>query len=169
MIKSRSILTYALIFLVFSILLKITGIINIVYAELAAYILIFCGIGTVYVSMDRNKRNLLFVGAVSFLIGIELFITNNYDFVKLSNIILPSIFFILGASFLMLFINDLKNRLLLTISVIFLISGIFFFTKLGTFNFSDFFKSAWNITIKYWPMIIIGTAIILLIRKTKRN
>ena len=94
MFKNHSIITYLLIFLVLSILLKIVGIIDVNYTELAGYALIFYGIVTVYVSMGKNKRNLLFIGAVSFLVGVELIITNNYDFLKLSNVVLPSIFFI---------------------------------------------------------------------------
>jgi hypothetical protein len=46
-----------------------------------------------------------------------------------------------------------------------LISGIFFFTKLGTFNFPDFLKSTLSITVKYWPVIIIVTALIFIIKK----
>jgi len=119
--------------------------------------------------MGKNRKKLLFIGAVLFLVGVELFITSNYDFLKLSNIVLPSIFFILGTAFLILFIDDLPNKLLLAISVIFLISGIFFFTKLGTFNLTDFLKSTLSISMKYWPVIIIVTALILLLKKNNKN
>jgi hypothetical protein len=169
MFKNHLIITYLLIFLVLSILLKIGGIIDVSFSELAGYGFIFYGIGTVYISMGRNKKKLLFIGAVSFLVGVVLFITSNYDFLKLSNIVLPSIFFILGTGFLVLFIDDLSNKLLLAISVIFLISGIFFFTKLGTFNLSDFLKSTLSISMKYWPVIIIVTALILLLKKNSKN
>lgn len=169
MFKNHSIITYLLIFLVLSVLLKIVEIINISYTELAGYALIFYGIGTVYISMGKKKRNLLFIGAVLFLIGVELIIVNNYDFLSLSNVVLPSIFFILGTAFMVLFIDDLSNRLLLVISIIFLISGILFFTKLGTFNFPDFLKSTLSITVKYWPVIIIVTALILLLKKDNKE
>jgi hypothetical protein len=162
-------MSYLLIFIVLSILLKIIGLIELSYTELAAYALIFFGIGTVYLSMGKNKRNLLFAGAVAFLIGVELVITCNYDFLKLANIVLPSIFFILGTAFLILFIDDFSNRLLLIVSVIFLISGAFFFTKLGTLNFSNFLKSTVSITVKYWPVIIIVTALILLLKKDNKE
>lgn len=169
MFKNYSIITYLLIFLALSTLLKIAGIINITYTELTGYALIFYGIGTVYVSMGKNKKNILFIGAVLFLVGVLLFITSSYDFIKVSNIVLPSIFFILGTAFLILFIDDLSNNLLLVISIIFLISGIFFFTKLGNFNLTDFLKSTLSISIKYWPVIIIVTALILLLKKDNKS
>ena len=124
MFKNQSIIVYLLVFTALSVLLKIVGLINSSFIELASYALIFYGVGTVYVSMGKNKKNLLFIGAASFLVGIELFIISNYDILKLSHIVLPSIFFILGTAFLVLFIDDLSNNLLLAISVIFLIALI---------------------------------------------
>ena len=165
MIKIQSIIVTALVILMLSILLKIIGIINITFTEIMGYALIFYGIADVYSSMGKNKKTLLFIGAVAFLVGVELLITSNYDFFKLSNIVLPSIFFILGTAFLVLFIDDLKNRLLLAISIIFLISGVYFFGRLGIFNSADFFRSLFSISRKYWPIIVIVTAIILLIKK----
>jgi hypothetical protein len=169
MFKIRSIIPYLAIFLVLAVLLKVLGIIGTGYTELAAYVLIFFGIGTVYSAMGRNAKILLFVGVAAFLIGIELFITTKYEIVKLSNVVLPSIFFILGTAFLVLFIDDLANKLMLTISVIFLIAGIYFFNRLGNLNLPDILKSILSITIKYWPVIIIITAIILLIRKENKG
>ena len=169
MFKNHSIIAYLLVFIVLSVLLKVAGIIDSSFMELTSYALIFYGVGTVYVAMGKNKKRLLFIGAASFLVGIEFFIISNYDILKLSHIVLPSIFFILGTAFLVLFIDDLPNKLLLAISIIFLISGVFFFTKLGVFNPHDFLKSAIFISLKYWPLIIIIAALILLLRKNNRS
>ncbi len=169
MIKSKSIIVSALVILMLSILLKIIGIINITFTEIMGYALIFYGIADVYLSMGKNKKRLLFIGAVAFLVGVELLITSNYDIFKLSNIVLPSIFFILGTAFLVLFIDDLTNRLLLAISLIFLISGVYFFARLGVFNAADFFKSVFSISIKYWPIVLIVTALILLLKKQEKD
>lgn len=169
MLRNSSILTYILIFAALTVILKLVGLINISFTELAGYLLIFYGIGTVYTSMGRNKKKLLFLGVVSFFVGLVLFVMNNYDITKFSNIILPSIFFILGAGFLVLFIDEYGNKLLAAISIIFFVSGLFFFSKLGTFSVSDFAKSVLSITIKYWPVVVILTAIILLFNKKQRS
>jgi hypothetical protein len=136
---------------------------------MTGYALVFYGMGTVYVSMGKSKRSMLFIGSVAFLAGVLLFITSNYDFVKLTNIVLPSIFFILGTAFLILFIDDSTNKLLLIISAIFFVAGIFFFTKLADFNIGDFLKSALSITLRYWIIVVIVTAIILLLKKNSRG
>jgi len=167
--KNHSIIAYLFVFIALSVLLKMAGLINSSFTELASYALIFYGVGTVYVSMGKNKKNMLFLGAASFLAGIELFIIANYDILKLSHIVLPSVFFILGTAFLVLFIDDFSNKFLLAISIIFLISGVFFFTKLGVFNPHDFLKSTIFICLKYWPLLIIIAALILLLRKNNKS
>jgi hypothetical protein len=167
--KNLSIITYIAVFLVLAVLLKLVGLINSSFTELGSYALIFYGVSTVYISMGKNKRNLLFVGTAAFLIGVELFITSNYDFLRVSHLVLPSIFFVLGAAFLILFFDDFTNKLLLIVSLIFLISAAYFFSRLGTFNFSDFIKSSLNISLKYWPVFIIIAALILLLNKEKNK
>lgn len=169
MLKNQSILIYAVILAIILLLLKLIGMLNASYPEIAGYSLIFFGLGTVAMLLGKSEKISLFIGAVSFLIGIELIVTSNYDFLNMSHIVLPSIFFILGTAFLILFIEDISNRLMLTIAVIFLISGIFFFAKLGTFNLKDFLKSALGITVKYWPIIIFTVAIILFLRKNNKG
>lgn len=169
MFKSNSVIAYLIIFLALTLLLKFLGIINITYYELAGYVLIFYGVGIVYTSMGLNKKISLFLGVILFFTGLLIFVINNYDITKFSNIVLPSIFFILGAGFLVLFIDDYDNKLLAVISVIFFISGIFFFLKLGTFSFSDFIKSILSIITKYWPLVLIITAIIVLLNKKQRS
>jgi hypothetical protein len=167
--RKYSILTYLPVFIILLIIVKLIGVIDFSYLEISGYALVFYGMGTVYVSMGNNKRSMLFIGSVAFLVGVILFITSNYDFVKLTNIVLPSIFFILGTAFLILFIDDGVNKLFLIISAIFFVSAIFFFTKLANFNVGDFIKSALSITVRYWIIVVILTAIILLLKKNSRG
>lgn len=169
MLKKNFILTYLLLFSALLFIAKLIGLFSFSYVEIVGYVLMFYGIATVYVSMGKSKRTMLFIGSVAFLMGVILFTTSNYDFIKLPNIVLPSIFFILATAFLVLFIDETANKLLLIISVIFFVTGIFFFTKLADFNVGDFLKSALRITISYWPIVVIVTAIILLLKKNSRG
>lgn len=169
MFRKDSVITYLLVFILLLIIVKLVGIFNLSYLEMTGYALVFYGMGTVYVSMGKSKRSMLFIGSVAFLAGVLLLITSNYDFVKLTNIVLPSIFFILGTAFLILFIDDYSNKLLLIISAIFFISGIYLFGKLGTFHLSSFLSSVLNIFFKYWLIVVIITTIVLLIEKNKKT
>ncbi|NWF89698.1 MAG: hypothetical protein HXY50_09595 [Ignavibacteriaceae bacterium] len=169
MFSNRSLILFVSLLFLIAAFLKIVGIIRTDYIEIASFVLIVLGIGVVYSSMGKGGKKLLVGGVIAFLVGIELFITHNYEFSKLSNIVLPSIFFILGTAFLVLFIDDLSNKLLLIISLIFLSAGLYFFNKLGSLNISAFLNSVLSITINYWPVLIIFTVILMLLNKKNKG
>jgi len=163
------VLFYLLIFLGLSLLLKFFGIIEFSIPEIFSYALIFYGISLVYLSFGRNKKAALFVGTVIFLCGLVFFLINNFDFTEPEKLIIPSFMFISGAGFLMLFIDDIYNILLLVISVVFILLGVFSAFILGTVEASSYFISLWYIIQKYWPVAIILAAIIWFLRKEEKN
>ena len=148
-------------------MLRIFGIINTSSGEILSYVLAAYGIVTVYLSMGKNKRLNLFLGTVIFLSGIILFVTNNFDFYKLSGILLPSVFLIIGVGFLMLFIDDPAEKTILTLTVIFIAFGLILTIILGTFSVHSFFNAIRYIAQKYWILAVILIMIILLMKKEK--
>lgn len=75
--------------------------------------LIIFGIPTVYFSLSDGKRSLLFTGAVIFFTGIVLWITAKYDVINTFGFIFTSILFITGGSFILLFIENTKQKIFL--------------------------------------------------------
>ncbi len=148
-------------------MLRIFGIINTSSGEILSYVLAVYGIVTVYISMGKNKRLNLFLGTVIFLSGIILFVTNNFDFYRISGILLPSVFLITGAGFLMLFIDNPSEKTVLTLAVIFIVFGMILTVILGTFSIHSFFNAILYIAQKYWILAIILIMIILLIKREK--
>ncbi len=148
-------------------MLRIFGIINTSSGEILSYVLAVYGIVTVYISMGKNKRLNLFLGTVIFLSGIILFVTNNFDFYKISGILLPSVFLIIGVGFLMLFIDNPAEKTILTLAVIFIVFGLILTIILGTPSAHSFFNAILYIAQKYWILAIILIMIILLIKREK--
>lgn len=148
-------------------MLRIFGIINTSSGEILSYVLAVYGIVTVYISMGKNKRLNLFLGTVIFLSGIILFVTNNFDFYRISGILLPSVFLIIGAGFLMLFIDNPSEKTVLTLAVIFIVFGMILTVILGTFSIHSFFNAILYIAQKYWILAVILIMIILLIKREK--
>ena len=167
MSKNHHLVTYLLIFLAAAMMLRIFGIINTSSGEILSYVLAVYGIVTVYISMGKNKRLNLFLGTVIFLSGIILFVTNNFDFYRISGILLPSVFLIIGAGFLMLFIDNPSEKTVLTLAVIFIVFGMILTVILGTFSIHSFFNAILYIAQKYWILAVILIMIILLIKREK--
>ena len=168
--NNQPILIYLLIFLALSIILKLFGIIDVENTELIGYAMIFYGINLVYLSFGGKQQGLLFTGTVFFLVGLLLFLINNFEFINNKEIIFPSILLILGTGFLMLFLDNTSKKNFLLVSLTFILSALIVTTLLGSITATLFVDSVVKITVKY--LLIALVAIVLLIvlhRERKRS
>jgi hypothetical protein len=165
--QSQSILTYLLIFLILSILLKIWGIINFDSTEIWGYGLIFYGISLVYISFGNGQRGRLFIGSIIFLTGLFLFIISKFDFFRVSELIVPALLLIFSISFFMLFLDNLSDKTILIISILFFTAGTIYTLFKGEINLPSFIGAVKEIALNYWQVILITIGIILIIRRGK--
>ena len=168
--NNQPILLYLLIFLALATALKLMGVIDIQSTELIGYAMIFYGINLVYTSFGKKERGILFAGTSLFLIGLLIFLTNHFEFLNEREIIFPSILFIAGISFLMLFFDDTSKKNFFIISATLIFTAIAVTAILGNITLPLFFNSVVNITVKYWPVAVITIGIILILhRENKKN
>jgi hypothetical protein len=163
----QSILIYLLTFLALSILLKFWGVIDFDNREIFGYGLIFYGISLVYISFGNNQRGRLFIGSIIFLSGLFLYIISKFEFFKESTLLIPAILLIFSISFLMLFFDNLHDKTVFLVSVLFFISGTIVTIYNGEISFPAFLNAIWHITLNYWPVILIAIGIILIIHREK--
>ncbi len=167
--NNQPILIYLLTFLALSIILKLFGIINIESTELIGYALIFYGISLVYNSFGQNRVGILFTGATLFLVGLLLFLLSNFNFNDKKDIIFPSVLFILGINFLMLFFDDPAKKNFLAISATLILSGIITTSFLGTITFQSFLLTIADIAFKYWPVLLVAVLLLVILQRDNRK
>ncbi len=163
--KSQPILTYSLSFILLALIFKFLGLINLANEEILSYTFIFYGISSVYISFGKNNKLRLFVGTTVFLVGIIFFIFNYFEIFYSTKIIFPSALLILGISSLMLYIDNIKDKVVLYISLILILAGIVFTASAGTMHLGSFLSSVINILFKYWIVILIAAIIFMAIRR----
>jgi hypothetical protein len=142
------------------------------------YALIFYGIAEVYNSIGTHKKIKLLFSTISFIIGIYLFLINNFILFNITNLFPPLILFTISAAFFIYFLDEIElpfgetnaitRKGLLTylaISLITFILGIVVILMVGSKEKGNFFVAVEKIAFSYWPIIIIAVGIILLIRK----
>jgi hypothetical protein len=169
-LNNQPILLYLLIFLALATALKLMGVIDVQTTELLGYAMIFYGINLVYTSFGKNVRGILFTGTSLFLIGLLIFLTDHFEFLNEREIIFPSILFIAGIGFLMLFFDDTSKKNFFIISATLIFTAIAVTAILGNITFPLFFNSIINITVKYWPVAVITIGIIIILhRENKKN
>jgi len=163
--NNQPVFIYLLIFLALSIVLKLLGVIDVANIELIGYAFIFYGITLVYTSFGKKQTVVLFIGSSVFLVGLVLFLINNFEFTNSKEIIFPAILLIIGINFLMLFLNNTGRKRFLAISLTSIISAIIVTLLLGSITFQDFFTSIINIGEKYWPIVLIAVGLLALLHK----
>ena len=161
--KYQSLLTYLLLFLSLSLLLKFFGLINLSSGEIIGYALILYGISDVYLSLGRNRKYSLFFGTVFFLTGILLYVLNNFIVFWGPTLLLPTVLFIPGVAYLMLYLDNPSNKKFLVIGIVLVSSGLSATIINGQFNFSSFYDSLLKVATFHWQIVLVIAVILILI------
>lgn len=161
--KYQSIFTYLLLFLSLSLLLKFFGLISISSGEIFSYALIFYGISDVYLSLGRNRKYSLFFGTIFFLTGILIYVLNNFLVFWRPTLLFPTLLFIPGIAYLMLYLDNSSNKKFIVIGTILVSVGFIATIINGQFNFSSFYISLLKIATFYWQIVLLIVIILILI------
>jgi hypothetical protein len=129
--------------------------------ELLGLVLIIFGIPAVYLSLNNEKRNELFLFTILFFIGIVLVVKSRFALVDTKGLVFSSVLFIGGAAFFMLFVENLKEKVFLLVSIALLILS---FVSTNIFRQIGIIDAAHNIVSllkNYLPaiLIIIGAVV----------
>ncbi len=163
------IIIYLLIFLSVIILLKMFGVIWIANNELLGYALIVYGLSLFYSSFIHGKKIFLFIGSILFLVGLLLFVTENFEFENTGLLVLPSSIFILSISSFMVYLSDTKQKLMGYLSAILLAAGIGVTALISTQGIPGFFGNVVAVAGKYWTIIVILIIVIILVSKESKE
>lgn len=155
--------TYLLLFLSLSLILKFFGLINLSSGEIIGYALILYGISDVYLSLGRNRKLPLFFGTVFFLIGILIYVLNNFLVFWGPMLLLPSILFMPGAAYLMLALNDPSNKKFLIIGITLIFVSFITILINGQFNLYSFYRSIIKMSSLYWQIVLVAAVILILL------
>lgn len=161
-------LTYILLFVTLSLILKMAGVIEISFFELFNYTVIIYGLNLVYTSFAKNKIT-LFLGSVLFLTGIVFFIVNNFYFSNAGEPILPSVLLITGLSCLMLYLSNRNDTIFLITGGLLVSAGIIIVMVIGHLSFDEYIATVIDVTINYWHILIILIVVVILLERIKKT
>lgn len=123
--------------------------------EVIGIALIFYGVTTVYLSLNKGNRSRLFIATVLFFIGIILIVKSHFELGNERGLVFTSILFIGGAAFLILFIENIKEKIFLYVAIFLMLLGYAstnIFKQLGILQAAN--KIA-NAVDNFWPVILI--------------
>lgn len=145
--------------------LKIFNIVAIEGGDVLVALLILVGILIVQYYFGEGIAAPIFFGSVIFFIGVLLFLIQNFLFDNDSTLLWTSIPFILGFSFLIVFIDQRHKKKYLFVALPLIICGFLVLLHFGTLNAATIFSSFVFIVKDYYILLIVGVAILVLISK----
>jgi len=144
-----------LIILGILLLMKLFGIIKVQTNEIYGNMMLFFGITSVFFNVGKNRRGELFLGASVFMLGVLFHVLNNYDILNTNRLFLPSILFITATGFIILFLDNYKERSFLLVSIALYFISFFTIEFYSDFGIIRFANSTGFLILEFWPILII--------------
>ena len=156
-------------FLIFGILSMLSGrnIILLSFEDVVGIVFIFYSIPTVYSAFSNDDRGKLIASTILFLIGIVFFVKSYYEILDTRGLVFFSILFISGSILIILFIENIKEKIFLYAGIMLLVLSylsITQFKKLGLFNAAN---RIGNLLEVFWPVILIVMGMIIFVNRKK--
>ncbi len=142
--------------------LYINDLFNVTYMAISGYVLLLYGIMGVYFNLGWNERGWLFLSNVAFFVGLSIIIHFYFRIKNADHLFFTIFLFTLANGFLLLFIENIKEKKFLAASLI-----LFFLSFISgkitdlLGKFSILADLGWML-LGYWPifLILFGTAVL---------
>lgn len=135
--------------------------------QIVAGAIIFYSIPTAYFSLENGKRDKLVWAAILFCVSIVLIVKSYFEIFDTRGIIFVSILFISGTVLMLLFIENMKEKVFFFSSLILILLSyltVTFFKNLGLFDTAN---RIGNLAEIFWPVILIMLGIGVFINRKK--
>lgn len=150
-------------------ILKLIGFIKADNTTLISYGLLFYGVISVYLSIGTLQKGFLFFNAAVFMAGVILFLTDSFVFINTDLLLIPAVYFILSTGFIILFLDNYKEKLFLVMAVVAFSIGLVIIIMCDSNNFKNLLQTISEFILKYYPLSIVLLGLYLFFRKTESS
>jgi hypothetical protein len=130
--------------------------------------LVLYSIPTLYLAMGKGKRLQIIISALLFFIGLILVIVKVYEVFEPLKVVFPSIIFITGVVFILLYIENPKESSFLYAGIISAVLGIISVLTYKHFALFYFTDRIISFVAGNWHLVLIIGGIILLMNRNKK-
>jgi hypothetical protein len=164
---SKNLFAISLVILGAGLLLIWSGILVYDPEMLIGIVLAALGVSNTNFSFRSGNRKMIVLSTILFLIGVVLIVKNTYEIVDTRGLVLVSILFISGASFLILFVDNVKQKTFLYSGLGLILASYFSITVLRGFGLFDWLKTVGDFLEIFWPVILIVLGLSIFVKKKK--
>ncbi|MBA4406865.1 hypothetical protein C0389_06285 [bacterium] len=149
-------------------LLRYFGIVSISDEQLFGTVIILYSLPTVYCSLENGRREKLVWATVLFCAGVVFIVKSYFEILDTRGIVFASILFAGGAAFMLLFIENTKEKIFLLSALLLVFLSylsVTFFKKLGLF---ETVNKIGNLFEVFWPVVLMLLGIVIFIHRKKK-
>ncbi|MCX6174954.1 MAG: hypothetical protein NTZ27_09405 [Ignavibacteriales bacterium] len=156
-------------FLIFGIFSMLSGrnIILLTFEDVVGIVFVFYSIPTVYSALNNGEREKLTASTILFLVGVVFLVKSYFEILDTRGIVFFSVLFISGSVLVILFIENIKEKIFLYAGIALLVLSylsITQFKKLGLLNAAN---RIGNLSEVFWPVILIVMGMIIFVNRKK--
>jgi hypothetical protein len=133
--------------------------------DVIVYAAMLIGLFAVFASFGSGRKAMLFVSSAVFLTGAALFTVGQMDIISRQQVTFPAALIIAGLSLLMLFLDEMKNKVFALTGLFLIISGVLFVYLRRDFAFISFANNLGYNLMSFWPVYILIAGTVYLLRK----
>ena len=148
-------------------LLSGIGITHLTFNEIIGIVLVAYSIPTVYNSFNTGERGKLVFATVLFMMGIIFLTKSYYEILDTRGLVLVSILFITGSVFLILFIENMKEKIFLVPALVCFILSYLSITRFEIFGLFNAANKLGNLVEVFWPVMLTIMGMIIFINRKK--
>lgn len=134
---------------------------------LLGLVLVAFGISNTNYSFRTGNRKMISLSTILFLVGVALIVKNSYDIIDTRGLVLVSILFISGALFLILFIDEMKQKVFLFAGVALIVLSYFSLTVLKEIGLFKWLKTIGDMFDVFLPVILILFGMSIFVNRKK--
>ena len=164
---NKNLVAISLIILGAGLLLIWSGVLLYDSEILLGLVLAAFGISNTNYSFRAGSRKTIVLSAILFLVGVVLIVKNSYEIIDTRGLVLVSILFISGAAFLILFIENMKQKAFLLGGFALIILSYFSLTVLKKIGLFQWLKTVGDKFEVFLPVILILFGMSIFINRKK--
>ncbi|MBN8544544.1 MAG: hypothetical protein J0L60_00295 [Ignavibacteria bacterium] len=136
--------------------LKAFNVLDITFPFIFSFLFILIGLATVVVVFGKHDIPALLIGTTMFLIGILIYLNQNFYSIPWADLLLPTAMFMIGVNLIVLFLDNPKAPQFLLVSAVFIGFPFFFLSKENSMTVTSMLEAILEMASKYWLIIFLA-------------
>ncbi len=149
--------------------LKAFEVLDITWPFIFSFLFILTGLATVVVVFGKHDVPALLIGTTMFLVGILIYLNQNFMSIPWASLLLPTAMFMIGVNLVILYLDNPKAPGFIIVSVVFIGFPFFFLSQENSMTPDSMLDAILEMISKYWLIIFLATISVIFILMQGNN